>query len=201
MTSQHLRAARRVLAAVLVSAAPGWYAAGQEVVDQPKKDCGLNALYLLLDLTGHHRELESLVKMLPERHKDGYSLAELQTASRSSGLPLQGRMITHADLPLSTPVIAFFTTHRPDGGHFVVLVPAGTTGKMAQVIDPPYAPAILDYTRIFGVDNSMVILQPWSPWERYQSTATVLIGFLIVASISVFIVRSLPRRRRLSIPA
>jgi len=114
-----------------------------------QKDCGLNALYILLKLTHREIPLRELHSILPERHEEGYSMAELISAAKHSGLPLKGRVITHADLPLKEPVIAYFTLYRPESGHFVVLVPSGTTGKMAQVIDPPYSDRILDYDRIF----------------------------------------------------
>jgi Peptidase C39 family len=122
--------------------------------DQPMKvDCGVNALYLLLQLEGNAVTLQKIDALLPPRRPDGYSMAELSGAARSLGLNLDGIRFGKGDRALTRPAIAFLK--RGKNGHFAVLRPVGTTGTMVQIIDPPSPPWIADYDRIFAA-------KPWT---------------------------------------
>lgn len=116
-------------------------------------DCGVNAFFILLRIEGRPVTLDRMNAVLPPRRVDGYSIAELKAAARSLGLDLDGVRFTKGDEALKRPAIAFF--HDAKGGHFAVLRPVGTTGTMVQVIDPPSAPWIADYDRLFA-------MKPWT---------------------------------------
>src|SRR5579883_1705443 len=115
---------------------------------ESKLDCGVNALFILLRLEGRPITLDRLYTVLPPRHGDGYSMAELAAAARSLGLRLGGVRFFRGDQALDRPASAFIKDAR--GGHFMVLRPVGTTGTMVQVIDPPSAPLMTDYDRLLA---------------------------------------------------
>lgn len=125
--------------------------ASQVVAEEPRPtntDCGVYALFVLFEIQGRPVTLEALDRALPPRHPEGYSMAELARASRALGLTLTGSRFDRGDAPLDGPAIAFVKEER--AGHFVVLRPVGTTGTMVQVIDPPYAPRVVDVASLIG---------------------------------------------------
>jgi Peptidase C39 family len=141
------------LVSVLVIAFANVNASATVPVETTTVDCGVNALFILLRLEGRSVTLDRLQSVLPARHPQGYSMAELAAAAGTLGLRLEGVRFTKGDKALERPAIAFLK--EANGGHFAVLRPVGTTGTMVQVIDPPAAPWIADYERIFSA-------KPWS---------------------------------------
>jgi hypothetical protein len=115
-------------------------------IAQPFNDCGAHALYLLLRLRGHGVGMERVLDALPNRHPDGYSMAELTQAAGALGVPLEGRRIRPGDFPLDRPVIAYLENRQRS--HYVVLRPVGRTGTMVQLLDPPFDPRVLDYDQL-----------------------------------------------------
>ncbi len=109
---------------------------------EPEIDCGVNALFVLLRLEGKQVDLDRVLAALPGRHPDGYSMSELADASASLGCQLGGVRFSDENPTLRRPAIAFFKDVR--GGHYTVLRPVGSTGKMVQAIDPPHAALIMD---------------------------------------------------------
>jgi hypothetical protein len=135
-------------------------------------DCGVNALFVLLNLEGHPSSVDQLLSALPAPQPAGYSMAELAAAARSRGLPLDGVRLAKGDPSPVRPVIAFL--NDPRGGHFAVLRPVGTTRTMVQVIDPPSAPWIADLDRVVGSKNwTGKILTPRAPWIRRAAPAAL----------------------------
>jgi hypothetical protein len=165
---------------------------GAEPEETTKLDCGVNALFVLLRLEGRPVTLDHLESALPPRHTDGYSMAELSTAAGSLGLDLEGVRFTKGDKALNRPAIAFLKDAT--GGHFAVLRPVGVTGTMVQVIDPPHAPWIADYDRLFAAQPWMGrILIPSDPWlSRHKASVLAGLGgvVLLVAGL-----KSLSRQR------
>lgn len=160
-----------------------------------KFDCGVNALFILLQLEGRPVDLDRVESALPRRHPDGYSMEELLAAGRSMGLSLEGVRFAKGDAALDRPAIAFVKDAR--GGHFTVLRPVGTTGTMVQVIDPPHVPWITDYDRLFESRTwTGRILIPRDPWHVRYSVPLALAGLGIpLVSLSVW------RHRRSSRPS
>jgi len=155
-------------------------------------DCGTNALFLLLELTGHPQPLETVLEHLPARHPDGFSMLELQQAAQRCGLRTVGRALTRQELPLKRPVIAHLEPHGTSAGHFVVLVPVGRTGTMVQMIDPPYPAVIVDYDRVFHGKEAIPILEPRT---LIQSIASSQILILLTASLLLFVCFLIPSVR------
>jgi ABC-type bacteriocin/lantibiotic exporter with double-glycine peptidase domain len=114
--------------------------------EKTKLDCGVNVLFILLRLEGRSIEFDRLESALAPRNPAGSSMAELAGASASLGLTLDGIRFDKDSQPLAKPAIAFFKDSR--GGHFAVLRPVGTTGRMIQVINPPYVPFIADRDQV-----------------------------------------------------
>ena len=150
-----------------------------------KLDCGVNALFVLLRLEGRPVTLDRLTAVLPARHPEGYSMAELSQASRVLGLDLEGVRFTKGDKALKRPAIAFLKDVK--GGHFTVLRPVGTTGTMVQVIDPPHAPWIADYDRVFAT-------KPWtgrilSPRASWWVRHAALLSAVAVCAVLLTVLR------------
>lgn len=121
-------------------------------------DCGVNSLYLLLDLNGKRTSISHIKSLLPPARDNGYSLDDLRRAAKPCGLRLTGKILRLKETPLDRAVLAHLDTGVIAGGHYVVLVPAGTTGKVVQLIDYPYAPKMLDYSSIVSDDSGIPIL-------------------------------------------
>jgi prepilin-type N-terminal cleavage/methylation domain-containing protein/prepilin-type processing-associated H-X9-DG protein len=144
-------------------------------------DCGLHALYLLLQDEGRPVSIPQLQQALPGPKPDGYSLWELASAARAQGVPLKGIRFQRLDTPLRSPAIAFFQT--PTIGHFAYLRPVGTTGTMVQIIDPPHHPRIIDYNNLFRETPwSGTILVP----DRSPTAAILAAGALALLLIGFF---------------
>jgi hypothetical protein len=154
---------RRARLSLVVLLAQAVTARGAGPGETTKPDCGVNALFVLLRLEGRPVTLDRLESALPARRPDGYSMAELSAAAGSLGLGLEGVRFAKGDRALNRPAIAFLRDAK--GGHFAVLRPVGTTGTMVQVIDPPAAPWIADYDRLFAARTwTGRILVPRDPW-------------------------------------
>jgi hypothetical protein len=109
----------------------------------PIVDCGINALHVLLHLEGRDITFARVAAALPRRDPRGYSMAELRDAAKTLGLDLVGVQSTNLARPPERPFIVF--VQNPDGGHFAVIRPIGSTGALVQVIDPPHVPRIVDF--------------------------------------------------------
>ena len=167
---------------VLVLLAPSMAARAAGPEETIKPDCGVNALFILLRVEGRAVLLEALISALPPRHPDGYSMAELSAAAKSFGLELEGIRFGPGDKALERSAIAFLKSAK--GGHYVVLRPVGSTGTMVQVIDPPNAPWIADYDRIFAVKSwTNRIIYPRRGWlggEKYVLLVVCLSALLLI---------------------
>lgn len=111
-------------------------------------DCGIQSLYLLLHFSGERTDLSTLERALPAARSSNYSMSELQAADRKLGLALRGIPFGKDDVPPDRPAIASMS--GSNDAHYVVLRPVGRTGTMVQVIDPPYAPQVVDSTDLIG---------------------------------------------------
>lgn len=128
------------------------------------RDCGVNALYILLQLEGRPVPLDRLLSALARGHADGYSMAELAAAAEALGMRLDGVRFSKGETPPDRPAIAF--VKEAGSGHFVVIRPVGTTGTMVQVINPPSVPWITDYDRLFTspawTGRILLLRDPWA---------------------------------------
>ena len=146
-------------------------------------DCGQNSLFILLRLSGLEVSVDRLKSTLPPQHPSGYSMTELISAAEASGLGLEGVRFDKGDRPLDRPAIMYLADGG--GGHFAVIRPVGTTGTMVQVIDPPYAPRIVDTSRLFesGTWTGRVLIarDPW-PSRNRSTLGAAIGGFAVLAA-------------------
>lgn len=158
-------------------------------------DCGRNALYVLLRLERQSVPMERLVAALPKPNVNGFSMAELASASGALGLSLEGLDLASYGRRPDRPIIIFLK--RKGLGHFAVLRPVGTTGKMVQLIDPPYPPQVLDYDRLTEMENwtnfALIASDSWVPNVKLFLASCVLGGML--CSFSAWWLSFLKRRR------
>ena len=170
---------RRVGLGILLLLASVPRARAVEPEETTKLDCGVNALFVLLQLEGRPVTLDRLQAALPARHPDGYSMAELAAASQSLGLRLEGVKFGGGDKPLEHPSIVFLQDGK--AGHFAVLRPVGSTGKMVQVIDPPSAPWIGDYARVLSTKPwTGRILTPRNNTRRWGTVVAATAGVALL---------------------
>lgn len=156
-------------------------------------DCGTNALFLLMSLSGCDVSLANLQTALPQPDDLGYSMSDLTNAAHQCGLELVGGSIDKSCLPLQSPVMAHFDRHRPASGHFVLLRPVGKENKLVQIIDPPYAPRIFEYHFLLGnKGQSLKILRPQTAIERHRWLAW---GLLLVLGTSCVAFRAFVNHR------
>jgi Peptidase C39 family len=150
-------------------------------------DCGTNALYLLMKHEGRAKRLNEIQTALPPPHELGYSMLELKSAAKACGLNLVGVKFGPGSVPLLGPVIAHRPGHKPASGHFVVLRPVGSNNTVIQVIDPPYAPQLIDYPALFGGKGEPVmILRPATIFETWTTfLAILLLGVPCVILLAV----------------
>jgi hypothetical protein len=149
-------------------------------------DCGTNALFLMMKLEGMSVGLEEIELALPARNEFGYSMLELQSTARRCGLSLVGKSFGPGNAPLRGPAIAYRPGHKPASGHFVVLRPVGSNDTVVQVIDPPYAPRLIDYPTLFGGNGQpIMILRRTAGLEGWLSIA---IPFLLGTPLAALVV-------------
>ena len=154
-------------------------------------DCGAARLYLLHRLQGHRghpRSTRDSIATLAFRWLlDGRALRSLQragppTRGSTSCRRRQGSGCSRHRVP----------SERRKGGHYVVLRPVGTTGTMVQVIEPPHAPWITDYRRLFAARPwTGRILLPREPW-LVRHAVSLLTALACVTLLAL----GLPRRNR-----
>lgn len=146
-------------------------------------DCGSNALFLLLHYKGMNQNIHQVLAALPARNKRGFSMAEISNASAKLGLPLSGELISASQMPPNMPVIAYF--RKSENGHFAVLRPVGTTGTMVQLIDPPFAPQIVDYKQLSQSPQwNGKLLVPRDSWKLPVWTWIVVSTVAVVAFVA-----------------
>lgn len=113
----------------------------KEIPFQPP-DCGLNALFILLELNGHHVVLSKLREELPPQTSKGYSFQDLKNAAARLGYDLQGISLhTSSNLP-RVPAIVFLSDQK--NGHFIVTKPIENSKTLIQVFDAPSQPRIVN---------------------------------------------------------
>ncbi len=157
-------------------------------------DCGTNALYLLMRIQNSATGLSEIQAALPPPHELGYSMLELQSAGRRCGLDLVGEKFKPADVPLGSSVIAYRPGHKSASGHFVVIRPVGFNHTLVQVIDPPYAPQLIEYHALFGgQEQPIMILRPTSKLEESKPIFVSLLSALAFFSVlRLWLVRRQP---------
>jgi len=154
--------------------------------DSAPMDCGVNSLILLSSLESRPISLQGIEAVLPPRHPEGYSMAELVSAAAGRGLKLQGMRLGRDSPPLDRPAIAFMQDSRH--GHFLVLRPVGTTNTMIQIIDPPHAPRVVEYTDLVRMPawtgKLLVRAEPWP----IRHALPLLVGFVGLVLLSTTVI-------------
>jgi len=136
-----------VLSCVLIPAGALW---AQDTKDRPLEmaaneekppaDCGVTALYTLIQLLGRSATIETIIDQMDRPSKEGRSMLDLKHAASEHGIDLKG---THLDIShLDGPAISFINGN--EHGHFVVVRPVGHTGSLFQVYDTLNDPIIID---------------------------------------------------------
>lgn len=111
-------------------------------------DCGTLSLGALLTLEGYPVEPDLLLARLRASSPAGPSLEELRDAAATYGLRLRGVHLDKDERAIDRPMIVFF--RRTGHGHYQVVRPLGHSGKLVQVIDPNWSPAVVDKAALFS---------------------------------------------------
>lgn len=142
-------------------------------------DRAVNAFCLLGALRERPITPTELKAILPARHRLGYSMEDLLNAGARLGLPLEPLRLPPGARAPDRPMIVYLKDIPT--GHFAVIRPVGITGKMIQVLDPPHAPRITDFS---AYSSTLAwtgrALAPrrfaWSPWLLGVSVAGLSLG-------------------------
>ncbi len=84
---------------------------------------------------------------------------------------------------IDRPMLVFL--NRGEHGHFLVLRPVGTTGKLVQVVDSVNPPAVIDKTALFAAKSwtglALIPDEPrsWVLPARIAAAVVLVLGFLI----------------------
>lgn len=153
-------------------------------------DCGVNCLYVLLRSLDRDVDLAKLRASMPVPGELGLSMEQLQQAASDHGLALSGVRLASQDFPIDRPAI--FLMKTGERGHYVVVQPAGTTGKMAIVLDFPRPPRLVDYDEIIAqADWTGLALIPSRPnWP-----ARIAGGLAVVSGLALGALLVVPRLR------
>ncbi len=165
--------------------------AGEDAYHPP--DCGAACLYALLLSQDQSVDLETIQRDLSPYGHGNYSMDELRYVAGRHGVELIGTKYGRGDLPLDQPAIAFMRGSA--NGHFVLLRPVGTTGTMVQVLDPPRAPQIVDYDRLFqSASWTGQILTPRSAFSSILGWLKLGLVAVVAAVAGRVLVRRIRRR-------
>lgn len=144
MTRRHWDRSTWVILGLVAFARPEFVQA-----DEPTPyNCGFMALSTLSRLEGSPIEPDQLRSHLPAPKPAGYSMKELRDAARACGLGLSGVRLSTGDRSPNRPVLFFLK--RRSHGHFVVVRPVGSSGKMVQVIDSAADPEVMDAAVLYA---------------------------------------------------
>lgn len=164
-------------------------------------DCGVRALYILPNVEGHRVGLDRIETALRSPHDPrGHSMAELQAAAAACGARLRGLRFEPSDTRPDRPFIAF--VEEAGEGHFLVVRPVGSTGTMIQLIEPPFAPRVVDYERFVRgrawTGRSLVAETSAEALGRDWLPPLLAGGLLLVGTVTL--IRRIVRARRRTLP-
>jgi hypothetical protein len=135
---------------------------GIPLQERAGRECGLNSLFLLLQLSGHnvsYKQTREAVVIGP----NGSSLSELQQAASRLGVKTAVSRCSMAELMhMPKPVIAYLRLETGDtperAGHYVVVMAANENG--VEFIDGTFATALKDSASNFEAVWSGHVLAP-----------------------------------------
>jgi len=111
-------------------------------------DCGVMALYNLLNVSGRSASLEDVLAASPASGGDGRSMLELKRTASRLGLELVGRLVEDRRTAPTSPWIAYIDDEQH--GHYLVVRPVGHTGRLIQVLDGLAPPRVVDAADYFS---------------------------------------------------
>jgi len=102
-------------------------------VENPRPECGPNAMYVFLRLRNVACELAKLKREIP-LEENGVSMLHLRGAAQRYGVDVSVLQVTPSQLTAATPAIVRMQSNKaPQEGHYVVLTQIDD--ELAQVID------------------------------------------------------------------
>lgn len=159
----------------------------QDIKFQPP-DCGLNSLFILLELNGKHADLQRIRQQLPPKSKEGYSFLELSNAANALGYKLKGVSLGENERMPRDPAIVFLSDRR--AGHFVVVKPVDGSDSLIRIYDAP-SPIRIVNADVLQADShwtGRILLMESSRFERVRPIALAMI-FLSTLLIVVWMKR------------
>jgi predicted double-glycine peptidase len=165
-------------------------------------DCGPSALYNLSRLVGQPIGLEQIRSHLPTDRRGNFSMEELSRSALACGLRLRGVLLAKNEgRAIDRPMLVFL--NRGEHGHFLVVRPLGTSGKLVQVVDSANPPRVMDKSALLAAKSwtGLALIRddssPWVVGGRVAACCTLAIGILIFlvrrARTSKWLTRRNPR--------
>jgi ABC-type bacteriocin/lantibiotic exporter with double-glycine peptidase domain len=165
-------------------------------VGEPKPECGLNALYMLLKLRDRSCTYDDLARELP-LEKKGLSMLALRDASRRHGLNCEVAEAPPASLTPYVPLIVRMNSDKdPENGHYLVIT--SSDSDIIQAIDSANGTFRMMKQGAFERQYSGYALVPSStaPLSLTESFNFTSILATVVASELVVVAALLVRRLR-----
>jgi Peptidase C39 family len=194
---------RLAVLALFLSMVVGPRHAGADDEDQHSSiDCGPSALYNLSRLVGQPIGLEAIRTHLPATRSGNFSMEELSRSALACGLRLRGVLLDkNEEGAIDRPMLVFL--NRGEHGHFLVVRPLGTSGKLVQVVDSANPPRVMDKSALLAAKSwtGLALIRddssPWVVGGRVAACCTLAIGILIFlvrrARTSKWLTRRNPR--------
>jgi len=157
-------------------------------------NCGVQSLYLLCRLEGQPTTLSAIVEQ-PTTRGTSLSMKQVSDAAAAVRLPVIGVKLRTDGNALDRPALVFMN-QRPHG-HFVVIRPVGTSGRLVQVLDPNREPEVIDATDLYASPEwtGLALVPTRTNW--WARGACLLGG---AAALAWVIASTLTRKRQASDP-
>ena len=130
-------------------------------------DCGTIALYQFLQIESRPTTWNGIVAQLGQPPRAGHSLRELRDVACHFGLELAG---TRLEMAKQQPLdrLAIFFVKRGIAGHFFIVRPVGTTGKLVQILDGVEPPEVMDCTELTNLPGwtGLALMPRRMSWSR-----------------------------------
>jgi hypothetical protein len=174
----------RLAAVVFLTLLVGPVAADE---DEPHAsiDCGPSALYNLSRLVGQPLGLDEIRSHLPMSRSGNFSMEELSRSALACGLRLRGVLLAKGEeRAIDRPMLVFL--NRGEHGHFLVVRPVGTSGKLVQVVDSANPPTVMDKSTLLAAKSwtGLALIRddsrPWVGPARIAGGAILAVGLALI---------------------
>jgi hypothetical protein len=159
-----------------------------EVEESQLQSCAIPALYHFLNHSNISNQITAseVMTAFPPQPKEGYSMDDLVTVAKKFNVELEGYTMRNPPAIISDPIILYTKgTH----GHYLALLPVGTSGKNVILIDGYKYPRSMSVTQVikqYGWSGKYI-------QNKANSNSVFFIFCLVVSIVCGYIFHSVSR--------